>query len=204
MMPAQQDNKYAVTSWGKAEETYDLTVPSGQTCLVRNITMNAIIELGLVNELDSMSRIVSGLDPVAKAKAESAKRKAPSDRKPAKPTKAEQEKAEQEMMVGLLGNKESKERLELFVNKMVKWAVVQPVLNSNLKVHPDGTEEVLPRSERSPEDGIYVDDIDFFDRMHILMRAMESVQSVGLERFRKQSEQAVGDVADVTVAPEPS
>lgn len=53
------EDRYAPTSWGSTTSLFeDLTVPSGQTCLVRRPGVQGLIEAGVLNSLDSLTAIV--------------------------------------------------------------------------------------------------------------------------------------------------
>lgn len=62
MPPKVQDNnedKYAPTSWGSDSGLTDLEVPSGQLVLARRPNMTMLIKTGILNDIDSLSTLVS-------------------------------------------------------------------------------------------------------------------------------------------------
>jgi hypothetical protein len=57
---APVDSKYAPTTWGGGGNVpHDLTVPSGQICLVRRPGLDALMAEGLLGDLDSLTQIVN-------------------------------------------------------------------------------------------------------------------------------------------------
>lgn len=68
-MPQSNENeKYAPSVWGRGDSNqfHDLEVPSGQLCLVRRPGVAALMRMGLLNDLDSITSFVSR-DIIAKA-----------------------------------------------------------------------------------------------------------------------------------------
>jgi hypothetical protein len=59
--PSDPQSKYAPTSWGNggAGSMVDLTVPSGQTCLVRRPGVEGLIKTGVLKNVDSLTAIVN-------------------------------------------------------------------------------------------------------------------------------------------------
>lgn len=55
---AEPEDKYAATAWG-AQSYEELRVPSGQLCLIRRPGMQAMIKAGILNDLDSLTALVS-------------------------------------------------------------------------------------------------------------------------------------------------
>lgn len=51
------NNKYAPTTWGQRQDV-DLTCPSGQMCRVIRPGVEGLIQLGLLNKLDSLTGLV--------------------------------------------------------------------------------------------------------------------------------------------------
>lgn len=62
-VPQQDDptSKYAPNAWlsGGIGDLEDVTVPSGQTCLVRRPGMQGLIKAGVLHNVDSLSQIVN-------------------------------------------------------------------------------------------------------------------------------------------------
>lgn len=55
-MPSTDPNKYVPTTWGQTA-TEELTVPSGQQCLVRKMGPTALMQSGLLDAADLLSEI---------------------------------------------------------------------------------------------------------------------------------------------------
>jgi hypothetical protein len=54
-----QVNKYVATAWGNRQENLtDLTCPSGQVCQVRRPGVEGLVELGVLDNVDSLTSIV--------------------------------------------------------------------------------------------------------------------------------------------------
>lgn len=159
---------YALVGWGIGPVTKDLKLPSGQTCKIEMLDMERILELGLVDALDTFS---SGLLPGVAKKGSKAKTKKQSD---------EESMAD---ILGLLGDPEKFGKLKETMNKVAVECVVQP------KVWAD------PESDQEPVEGrLYVSRIPFADRMEIFSGAMDGMAELG--QFREGQEAGVGDVAE--------
>lgn len=53
------DGKYAASTWGSVGGTSDLTVPSGQLCLVRRPGVQGLITAGVLHKIDSLTALVN-------------------------------------------------------------------------------------------------------------------------------------------------
>lgn len=160
------ENKYAATGWSSAPVLEDVELPSGQLCQVQKISMERIIMLGLVDALDSFQGAMAAVkEKKAKGKKKSA---------------AEEDN---EFMIELFRDPEKFAGLMQTVDKCVVEIVVQPQLNAN-------PAEGKPRKD----DLIYVDSVDFQDKMVLFGRVMEEVG--GVEDFRQRSENHLGAVAE--------
>lgn len=53
----QDPSAYAVTAWG--DSNFELTTPGGQTCLVRELGIEGLIEMGLLDTLNGLAGIVA-------------------------------------------------------------------------------------------------------------------------------------------------
>lgn len=182
MSTQDMHDKYAVTgAWGESPYQ-DVTVSSGQVCLVKKISMEDLVALDIAREVDTPTAIAS--QNVAKAQG-----KVPTDRKPKQLTKAEALKAEQENAKKVAS--EVSQDPEAFkkhiglISKIVCFAVQLPV------IHPVPEGDPMNR-----ENGrVYVDSIGFKDQMEIFEFAMSSTKDA--ETFREESDPDVGNVDNV-------
>ena len=55
--PGQDPSAYTASAWGTTP-TFEVTVPSGQTCLVRELTVERLIEMGLLQAINSLEGII--------------------------------------------------------------------------------------------------------------------------------------------------
>jgi hypothetical protein len=55
--PAQDPSAYAPSTWG-TQDTFEVTVPSGQKCLCRELSIERLIEMGLLQSINSLEAIV--------------------------------------------------------------------------------------------------------------------------------------------------
>lgn len=65
MPQPQEENKYAPTAWGHGN-LREITTPSGQTCLVRTDSLQALMQAGVLHDVDSLTSLVS-MKHIAKA-----------------------------------------------------------------------------------------------------------------------------------------
>jgi hypothetical protein len=56
--PGQAPESYAASAWGTATD-FEVTVPSGQKCLCRELTVERLIEMGLLQAINSLESIVA-------------------------------------------------------------------------------------------------------------------------------------------------
>jgi len=172
------ENKYAVTGWKrKGDNTFDYTLPSGQTCRLRKLNMETIAELGLMDELDTFTGSIQ-VTPSKKAKG-----------KGAKPLTEEEQGAE--VMKKMLKNKDAFIKMLGTINKVVVSCVVEP------RVHPE-PQDGSPRDEEL----VYTDDIEFEDKMLIFQEVFEGMSK--MESFRPGQSDVVGTMAEVTSAQVPT
>lgn len=54
----QAPDSYSASAWG-TQTTFEVTVPSGQTCLCRELTVERLIEMGLLQAINSLQGIVT-------------------------------------------------------------------------------------------------------------------------------------------------
>ncbi len=115
---------YGGGGWGRAVPARDFTTPSGGLCQVKDITIEQMIELGVLDKLDSFG-----------------KRVLPQD-KPGKKKKAQSvEEAILEKPQDMFGMFEA-------IDKVILAAVVQPKLEPKPPKNEDGTEPELDEELR--------------------------------------------------------
>jgi len=167
-------NKYAVSeSWSKAKDfkkPFDYTLQdSGQTVLIRRLDMGDLLNLGIAEELDFMSKELLSGD--AKA--------------PENATAADKDKAAAEALQKAITKADNFGRMDKMVNKVVLAGLIQP------KVHE------VPRDENARQKGlVYIDSVPFTDRIELFSVIFETE---GLSTFREKQEDGVGDVANEPV-----
>lgn len=167
------EDQYSLTGWTtEGPKSYDLKLPSGQVCLVQPIELERVLEMGLVDALDTFSAKL--LPTTAKGK------KKPADR--AKTKKQQDEEALADIM-GLLGDREKFSKLKETMDQVVVECVLKP------KVYAD-----LPAGEEPVEGRLYVKRINFIDKMEIFSSVMDGMGDLG--QFREGQETGVGDLAE--------
>lgn len=162
--------QYGLTGWkqNKTNE-FDVNLPSGQTCRVKKLTMEKIVELGLMNDLDSFTGSIMPKDKTSKKKS----------------AKQEEKDAEAAFMDSL----KDRDKFGTMMNTVHK-VVVSCVIIPQVSPAP------APGEPRDPE-RVYVDeDIDFNDKLALFGKIFDGLG--GMESFREGSEPDVGAVAEVT------
>jgi hypothetical protein len=181
-------DKYAITGgWGESPYQ-DVTVPSGQVCLVKKISMEDLVVLDIARDVDTPTAIAS--QNVAKAQG-----KVPTDRKPKTATKAEALKSEQDkaaqVAADVAADPEAFKKHVNLIGKIVCFAVQKP------EIHPVPAPDPMNRVDGR----IYVDSINFNDQVALFEFAMSSTRDA--ETFREEPATDVGNVADVEDLPLP-
>jgi len=178
-------NPYQISTWGQPL-TFDFKTPSGQTCLIRRLEVDDLVDLDILSEIDRLSTLVNSdhIEPVMGG------RKVPSDRKPKALTAAQKKKQEDESLIKLMSNKDDFRMLSWVIDRVVTAAVVQPVVVSSYTGDKEEHDKIS-LADRDP-DSIYTDSIPFQDRMEIFNSAIGRMD--GLARFRDQQTEVMGDV----------
>lgn len=193
-MPA--DTQY--NSWTAAgyEGVRSFKTPSGNKCLIRNLEMEDVLELGLLDRIDVLTSIVQEehIDRVAGTS------KKAKGRKSGKP---EPEPAADDNKAFLATMKDPAKRREIIevMSLVAQACVVEPKLhdipwvddpNAVTAENPSGHRK-LEQNEREPALA-YIDYIDFMDKISIFHEVFGGMEN--LQQFRKEADESLGDVAD--------
>lgn len=158
--PADHAQKYAPTQWGTVGQSEDLEMPSGQLALVRRPGLQKLMQAGVLNNMDVLTKIVQS-DHVQKTGA-----------------------VGMDQITDLLNDPQKIDEMMRVIDKIVVYCVVQPELHMT----PDDVTNRVPGR-------VYADQVELDDKMFIFQFAMGGTRD--LDRFRKESEVAVGSLGDV-------
>lgn len=192
-MPGQP--KYGMGRKGSV--TTDLTLPSmnddgeHNVCKVRRADPQALIAAGILDDFDSLTRLVQL--KINEIEGDGAPKRSDAE------TVAAIAASKDDLMAGLA-----------LVDKIVEYIVVEPrvvrpvardTLGQPLKVaDPNGVLREIPlRPDEREEDVLYTDDVDMEDRMFILSYSMDGGKD--LESFRAGTAELVASVVDVGEVP---
>jgi len=180
------NDTYTPTTWG-ADPTFEVTCPSGQKCLARKLQFGDLVELGLVDQMDTLGLLASEhTDP--KAKMKQAK-----DRQVSKKVLAEREATrEQDTMRDIMKDSKKFGDLILMMDKVVAEVVVAPALTRPVRIDEETGEEVALIWEERMPDKVYTDTIDLGDKMHLFETCFSGVSKIA--NFREEPAKDVGDL----------
>lgn len=165
--------------WGQSTigQSVFLTLPSGQTCHAKVVGIQGVLEAGVLGEADSLTAFV-GRDYIRKVRGAKGK----PDFEEIDPQK-------------LLKDPATLQKIVKMVDGLMPHVIVNPVVACHYRVVNEETKETMMIGPDVRISGvIYTDQIPLEDKMFIFNFAMSGVKEV--ETFRKQSEVAMGDVAD--------
>lgn len=167
-MPAKSKKGYTL---GRKSDIHELTMPSGDTALVRRPGVQGLIKMGLLDSLDSLTSLVQTehFDRVAETK---------------KAVKAMSENAEA-----------IRSGLDL-MDRVVIGCVIEPKIYP-VPVYPPDHEKAgqeVPDDERE-QSAAYVDWVDLDDKSFILQFVVGG--SSDLAAFRKERDELMDDVPNV-------
>lgn len=175
---------YAPTAWGQGNE-FDFTAPSGQLCRLKKVDPVDLVADGLLGKLDFLTSIVVGehlaeaqMTPMQRAKANKAK---------ATGKAQTEEQIKEEALNSLMSDPRKLKDFSKILNEVVIGVVVKP------EIHPV---PVVKNNEPAPEREaglVYVDTVDFNDRVAIFNAVMSGVKN--LEPFREEPQESVAVVA---------
>jgi hypothetical protein len=162
-------------SWGDNE--FDLQCPSGAWCRVQKLDPLFLVEEGLLQKLDFVTSVVMG-EHVKNAEMSTAQR--------VKKQREEKERAltlvKDSDLSSIMDDPSKISNLRVVLDAVAIRAVVRPTL------HP------APKTEDQREAGlIYVDKLEFGDKMAIFSSVMKGVNA--LAQFREVPGEVVGDLA---------
>lgn len=181
------DSQYDISTWG-SPLAFDFKTPSGQTCLMRRLDVEDLVELDVLSEIDRLSSLVASehIEPAT------GNRRVPQDHKLKKLTAA-QEKAEQERAFKrITGNKEDFKVLAWLMDGVVAAAVLLPELTRCYRGVKDDYVKIPIKDRKLGL--VYTDSVPFGDRMQIFNTAIGSMD--GLANFREEQGEDMGDLED--------
>lgn len=159
--------------WGK-NKYQDLTVPSGELCRVRRaVGPDVLVKLGIMDQLDSLSAIVS-TDHVARVQG--------------------LPQLTDKQLIEMATNSKAIDKFMGVMDRVVCHIVVEPRLTLPFTTI-EGEDKWIPLDDRDPE-VLYVDDVDLQDRMFLLNYALSGVKE--WESFRKESDETVERLGRLT------
>lgn len=150
-VPQASENKYAPTVWGSngTGVIEDLTVPSGQLCLVRRPGVEGLIKEGILKDFDTLTSLVQveHIDRVEKGKRPSAD--------------------EAELGKQIFADPDKFMQMIHVVDRVVTAVVMQPVI------------EMTPNDVTRREKGVvYADMIELEDKMFIFQYAVGGTRDI--------------------------
>jgi hypothetical protein len=178
--------------WGQntaAAVTHEATLPSGQIVEYRRLGVEALIEAGMLEQLDSLSALIE-TGPVADGKAKLQGHK--------KPKKAQAEADEKAAMRALVENPTLLPNMLTMVDKLLPRIVAVP----EVRIHyvMVGDRQVMLSAEDREPGMIYADQIDFMDKMELFTLGVGDLGAV-VNTFRGISATDVGTVANESGVP---
>lgn len=189
---------YSLTSWTASTER-DFKTPSGQMCRIKDLGLEEMSEVGLIDQMDTLGMLVQT------EHVERVQGKKPSDRQKKKPTKAQKAAQEQAGMVEWLRDRNKMSAIGTMLDKIASVCVVEPVVFNPWVLKDEGDsskgERKLERHERLP-DTVYADNIRFADKMAIFQEVFQGMED--LETFREGPGEDVAALPDVEESAEVS
>lgn len=171
-------DKYAVTGWASGPQPFDLTLPSGQTCLVRKLEVPDLIRTGLLDRLDTF---------FPELLAEEGQKKDTED---------------DESFLQKIKDPAKFNALEDIINKIAIEVVLTPKLHAVPVPTPDQLAQGITSDTLRIDGLVYVDKIPFGDKMAIFNAVFEGIGDLG--QFREGQGDGVGDMEAEPVDAGPS
>ncbi len=166
-------------------DTFEAELPSGNTCLMRGLSVEDLLEMGILDEMDSLAGIVQ-TDHIDRVKGKSSGADAAAAFANMDTSSAEG----RQLLLSLMQDKERWAKIIGFINKVVVKAVEEPQVYDPTQ-HDASAGPIHVRPGAIP-----VNRVDLPDKMVIMTRAIARIQQgvAAAEPFREGRE---GDVADV-------
>ena len=166
-----EDGKYAASSWGSDSAiggVTDLTVPSGQLCLVKRPGVEGLLREGVLRDIDSFTALVNA-EHVQRVKGKGKKAGAKGAR------------AQEQEISQLLSDPDKVVGVMRTIEKVICHVVVKPAV------------QPTPNDPTRRKPGVvYADMIDLPDKMFIFNFVVGGSRDI--ERFLDESDRALGDV----------
>lgn len=184
---------YSLSTW-KIDDERDFTVPSGQKCRIKDLGLEDMAALGIIDQMDTLGMLVD------KQHIQRVQGKKPQDRKAKKPTKAQQaaaEAAEQGEIVAWMRDRKKMSAIGTMLDKIAAACVVEPVIENPWvpvdEDDPSKGERKLRRDERV-DVALYADKLPFADKMAIFEESFKGMED--LESFREGPDEDVAALPD--------
>ena len=164
------ENRYSLTGWAEKEsEEFDLSLPSGQLCLVRKLKMEDIIKAGLIDDLDYFSTklVTSGSK---KSKNASEQEQTPGDLDG------------DDGLIRALGDPAKFKKITDVMDKVVALVVLQPQIST----------KPLHKLGKDAAGKVFIGDIGFDDKIAIFSRTFTGLGD--MSRFHEGEDEGVGAV----------
>ena len=104
--PTNGDDRFAPSTWGSVSAYEDLTVPSGQLCLVRRPGLEGLLKAGIVSNFDMLTKLVGDQSTRIKT--------------------GKEPKTDEEVMSEIMADPERLAEMMRVINKIVIYVVVKP------------------------------------------------------------------------------
>lgn len=176
------------------EESRPFTTPSGNKCMIRQLQLDDVLELGLLDKIDSLTAIVQEehIDRVSgvSKKASGRGKKAP---------KAA-DKSDAKQMSDIFKDEKKRQEITEVIEMVAMACVVEPKLHDPWITDPEAVTKDNPtgrrklsKDEREPKLA-YIDLVDFMDKITLFHEVFGGMER--LQQFREKADQGLGDVAD--------
>jgi hypothetical protein len=187
-MPADTIHNNSWTPAGRKDAEV-FTTPSGNKCVIRELELDDVLDLGIIDRMDSLTGIVQE-DHIDRVSGKKKKGK-----------QLEKSKSKDDMaFMRSLKDKDKRAEVTEMIEMIAVACVVKPKLhspwindpNSATPDNPDGRRK-LEKNEREP-DKAYVDYVNFVDKLAIFHEVFGGMER--LQQFREAADEGVGDLAD--------
>lgn len=188
-MPSKQRNN--VWASNRPDQTEELTTPSGQTCEAKKVGVEGLIEMGILNQMDSLTALVDQYTKDVKKHG------------PGGPVTTELDEAK------LMADPESVKAIISLADRALPVIVVDPPVALHFTERTVGKTTVVKRlseaerntlrEERGQPDLIFTDQVDFEDKMWLFDWATGGLQKMAT--FRRGSSDDVATVDNEPKSP---